>query len=100
MTNAFLPLDKRPCDYLLSVYLSEPEVPRRLREQTARDRMAKLQIAPGQVQFMVLLVANTLWSGAVADPDTRGIREFDAMLPTDQRVAISLLPVADGRSCY
>ena len=213
MSNKTLPLDERLYTYLLSVSLREPEVLRRLRKETAQDRMAEMQIAPEQGQFMALLVQllgarrclevgvytgysslsvalalpadgrliacdvsevwtsvaqrywqaagvadrirlelapaehtlkalieagetdsfdfafidadktnyplyyeqvlsllrpgglvaidNTLWSGDVADPgnqdpDTVAIREFNAMVLADERVAISLLPIADG----
>lgn len=43
-------------DYILSVSLREPEVLRRLREETAAYEEAQLQIAPEQGQFMALLV--------------------------------------------
>ena len=42
-------------DYLLAVSLREPELLRRLREETARLPMAGMQIAPDQGQFMALL---------------------------------------------
>jgi predicted O-methyltransferase YrrM len=213
MSGKTLSLNERLYDYLLSVSLREPEVLRRLREETARDRMARMQIAPEQGQFMALLVRllaarrcleigvytgysalcvalalppdgelvacdvsekwtsvarrywetagmadrirlelapalhtldglldagaagsfdfafidadktgyagyyervlqllrggglllvdNTLWSGEVANPenrdtDTVAIREFNAMVHRDERVQVSLLPVADG----
>ncbi len=49
----------------------------------------------------LIVVDNTLWSGRVADatqrdPDTRAIRAFNQQLHADQRVDLSLLPVADG----
>jgi caffeoyl-CoA O-methyltransferase len=49
----------------------------------------------------LIAVDNTLWSGAVADaadeqPDTRALRAFNDHLRDDERVAVSLLPVADG----
>jgi predicted O-methyltransferase YrrM len=49
----------------------------------------------------LIVVDNTLWSGAVADParqdkDTRAIREFNDALRADPRVALSMLPVGDG----
>jgi predicted O-methyltransferase YrrM len=43
-------------EYLLSVSLREPEILLRLREETARDRRARMQISPEQGQFMALLV--------------------------------------------
>jgi predicted O-methyltransferase YrrM len=42
--------------YILSVSLREPDILRRLREETSRDPMARMQIAPEQGQFMNLLV--------------------------------------------
>ena len=44
---------------------------------------------------------NTLWSGAVADPnkqdaDTRAIRELNAKVADDPRVSSSLVPIGDG----
>ena len=42
--------------YLLEASLREPDVLRRLREETARHPMAQMQIAPEQGQFMALLV--------------------------------------------
>ena len=42
--------------YLLGVSLREPELLRRLREETARMAQASMQIAPEQGQFMALLV--------------------------------------------
>jgi predicted O-methyltransferase YrrM len=49
----------------------------------------------------LLLFDNTLWGGAVADPDdrepdTEGIRELNRILLDDQRVSISLVPIGDG----
>ncbi len=49
----------------------------------------------------LMAVDNTLWSGAVADPEnnepgTRAIRRFNEMLKKDQRVTKSLVPVGDG----
>jgi predicted O-methyltransferase YrrM len=42
-------------DYLHSVSLRESELQRRLREETAEDPMARMQISPEQGQFMALL---------------------------------------------
>jgi predicted O-methyltransferase YrrM len=42
-------------DYLLSVSLREPDLLRRLREETAADPAARMQISPEQGQFMALL---------------------------------------------
>ncbi|HSS46902.1 MAG TPA: class I SAM-dependent methyltransferase [Burkholderiales bacterium] len=49
----------------------------------------------------LIAIDNTLWSGRVAEPanretDTVAIREFNSKLHLDQRVALSLLPIADG----
>ena len=49
----------------------------------------------------LLLVDNTLWDGRVADPgdddpDTAAIRDFNRRLRGDDRVDLSLLPLADG----
>jgi caffeoyl-CoA O-methyltransferase len=49
----------------------------------------------------LVVVDNTLWSGAVADPskddeDTRAIRAFNDAVHRDARVAASLLPIGDG----
>ncbi len=52
--TSFLPQELY--DYLLSVSLREPEVLRRLREETARDPMARMQISPDQGQFLMLLL--------------------------------------------
>jgi predicted O-methyltransferase YrrM len=42
--------------YLLEVSLREPDLLLRLREETAADPMARMQISPEQGQFMALLV--------------------------------------------
>lgn len=49
----------------------------------------------------IIAVDNTLWSGAVADPEniepgTRAIRRFNDMLKEDTRVSSSLLTIGDG----
>ena len=56
MSRKTLTLDDRLHDYLLRVSLREPEVLRRLREETASHPMANMQIAPEQGQFMALLI--------------------------------------------
>lgn len=43
-------------EYLLSVSLREPEVMRRLREETAEHPKSQMQIAPEQAQFFQLLI--------------------------------------------
>jgi caffeoyl-CoA O-methyltransferase len=49
-------LDEQLYAYLLDVSLREPNVLRRLREETAERENASMQIAPEQGQFMALLV--------------------------------------------
>ncbi len=49
----------------------------------------------------IMAIDNTLWSGAVADPEntepgTRAIRRFNDMLKQDDRVTQSLLTIGDG----
>ena len=49
----------------------------------------------------LIAVDNVLWNGAVADPrnttkDTEAIRDFNAELGDDTRVAISMVPIGDG----
>ena len=49
----------------------------------------------------LLAIDNTLWSGAVADtsrqdPETCAIRALNELVHADDRVQMSLLPVADG----
>jgi len=49
----------------------------------------------------LVVIDNTLWDGQPADPsvtdrDTRAIRAFNESLLKDERVSLSLLPVADG----
>ncbi|NJP64719.1 O-methyltransferase [Streptomyces spiramenti] len=49
----------------------------------------------------LLVIDNTLYFGRVADPgfddvDTVAVRELNAVLASDERVDISLLPMADG----
>jgi predicted O-methyltransferase YrrM len=56
MSRQTLPLDERLYAYLLGNSMREPEVMRRLREETAAHPQANMQIAPEQGQFMALLV--------------------------------------------
>jgi predicted O-methyltransferase YrrM len=57
MANSFLGLDERIEDYLVNNSLREPEVLRRLREETiAGNPHAEMAVAPIQGQFMALLV--------------------------------------------
>jgi caffeoyl-CoA O-methyltransferase len=56
MSRHTLPLDDRLYRYLLAESLREPDVLRRLREETASHPRGEMQIAPEQGQFMALLV--------------------------------------------
>jgi O-methyltransferase len=56
MSNRTLALDDRIYEYLVSVSVREPPLLARLREETAQDPLANMQIAPEQGQFMTLLV--------------------------------------------
>lgn len=56
MSNKTFTLPDVLYEYLLSVSLREPDVLRRLRQETAEEPMARMQIAPEQGQFMALLV--------------------------------------------
>ncbi len=49
----------------------------------------------------LIVVDNTLWDGAVADPEnhepsTEAIRAFNERVYNDERVDLSMIPVADG----
>lgn len=55
MSRETLGLDERTLDYLRSVSLREPDVARRLREETGERDDAQMQIAPEQGQMMALL---------------------------------------------
>ncbi len=56
MSNRTLSLDERLYTYLLDSSLREPEILRKLREETDCDDMSMMRIAPEQGQFMALLV--------------------------------------------
>ena len=56
MDKHALPLTPELFAYIHEVSLREPELLARLREETARDRLAIMQIPPEQGQFMALLV--------------------------------------------
>ncbi len=56
MSNRSIGLSETLHEYLLSASLREPDVMRRLREETARHPMSTMQIAPEQGQFMALLI--------------------------------------------
>ena len=55
MSNRSISLTDSLYEYLLSVSLREPELLLKLREETAADPSARMQIAPEQGQFMGLL---------------------------------------------
>jgi len=59
MTNRSISLTDSLYEYLLAVSLREPDLLRRLREETAGLPNARMQIAPEQGQFMALLVRLT-----------------------------------------
>jgi predicted O-methyltransferase YrrM len=56
LSNRTIPLNDALYAYLLSASLREPEVMRRLREETRTMPYGRMQIAPEQGQFMALLV--------------------------------------------
>lgn len=56
MSNKTLGLSDTLSAYLLRVSLREPPLLAQLREETSRDPMARMQIAPEQGQFMQLLL--------------------------------------------
>ncbi len=56
MSNKTFTLSDDLYAYLFEYSVREPDVLRRLREETARDSMARMQIAPEQGQLMQLLV--------------------------------------------
>jgi predicted O-methyltransferase YrrM len=59
MTRCSLPLDQDLTAYLLQIGVTEHPVMRELREFTAGHRLAKMQIAPEQGQFLSWLVQLT-----------------------------------------
>ncbi|MEO5702311.1 MAG: class I SAM-dependent methyltransferase, partial [Gammaproteobacteria bacterium] len=56
MTNKTIQLTDELYNYVLSVSLREPQLLKRLRDETANDPMSRMQISPEQGQFMMLLV--------------------------------------------
>lgn len=56
MSNKTFTLSEDLYAYLFENSVREPDILRRLREETATDSMARMQIAPEQGQFMQLLV--------------------------------------------
>jgi predicted O-methyltransferase YrrM len=56
LSNRTISLDEELYDYMLKVSLREPDVLRRLRDETAALPKRSMQIAPEQGQFMAMLV--------------------------------------------
>jgi caffeoyl-CoA O-methyltransferase len=56
MSSKTLSLTPALHDYLVEHSVREPDILRRLREETEKDSMAEMQISPEQGQFMQLLV--------------------------------------------
>jgi len=56
MSNLQTPITPELAEYIRSVSLREPDLLRRLREETATRRDAHLQVAPEQGQFLGMLV--------------------------------------------
>lgn len=54
--SRYSPFDESTYKYLLDTSIREPEVARRLREETQQMKNAQMQIGPDQGQFMQLLV--------------------------------------------
>ena len=54
--SKFTSLNEQTYDYMTAVSLREPEILRRLREETASHPKSSMQISPDQGQFMALLV--------------------------------------------
>ena len=59
MSNRTISLTDSLHEYLLEVSLREADLLRRLREETAADPLARMQISPEQGQFMALLARLT-----------------------------------------
>jgi predicted O-methyltransferase YrrM len=55
MSNLQTPINGALAQYIRSVSLREPEIVRRLREETARHPQANMQVSPEQGQFLGLL---------------------------------------------
>lgn len=56
MSNRTLCITEQLYAYMADVSLREPEILRQLRMETAQDKMAQMQIAPEQGQFMAMLI--------------------------------------------
>lgn len=88
MSTRTLTLDDDLYRYLVDVSVRETPIRRRLREETAKLEMARMQIAPEQGQFMALLVSlmgarNTLEVGVFTGYSALCIAE---VIPDDGRV--------------
>ena len=88
MSTRTLSLDDDLYRYLLGVSVHETAIQRRLREETAKLEMARMQIAPEQGQFMALLVTlvgarNTIEVGVFTGYSALTVA---AVLPEDGRV--------------
>ena len=59
MSNRSISLTDSLYEYLLAVSLREPDLLRQLRQETATDPLARMQISPEQGQFMGLLARLT-----------------------------------------
>lgn len=101
--------------YVRSISLREPPILARLREETAAHPRAEMQITPEQGQFLSLLIQATgaksvievgVFTGysslsmALALPDDGRIMACDVReeFNRESRIALSLLPFADGLS--
>jgi len=79
MSSRTMCLSEELYEYMKRVSLREPDVLRRLREETARDPMHMMQISPEQGQFMALLVklmgatAHWRWVSIPATARLRGM---------------------------
>jgi len=87
MSRRSTPLTDELYDYLLDVSLREPEILRRLREETAALPEAGMQISPEQGQLMALLVELM---------DARAILEVGTFTGYSALVMALALPI-DGR---
>ena len=56
MTKRTLCITEKLYDYMVAVSLREPDLLRQLREETAKEELARMQISPEQGQFMMLLL--------------------------------------------
>jgi predicted O-methyltransferase YrrM len=123
MSNRSLGLSDALHAYLLEVGVREPDLFRRLREETARDPMARMQIAPEQGALLGLLVAlagarraieigtftgySALWIARSLPPDgllvccdiseewTSVARRYWAEAGLDDRIRLRLGPALD-----